>query len=432
MYKIYLWVLLLGFTCFIGAMEQEDSTLKEQPQLRSMCIQKIAAYLLEDLKAGRKPTWFNKLLPVELTEPIKELILKEYSTEICAHFITSDSTFHHRSSFFYDDRVVSVATSSDNSFIVTRTYDNTIRLWSLKKGNNYKSIYSFEFDSKSCGKVDFVAISSDNRFIIAASDRLIKIWETKTKQLLHTLNATEDIEISSIAISTDNTFLAVAFEQNIVRIFDIETGNCLHRLVHKDVTGTNTQLVAISSDNQFVIIGIDGKIKSWNLNTNECFESAKISFMNSMSLSNDNNFMVTTGYADWHLGELNVFDYRKNSQLSITIPRILKNADTLVSAIAISSDSKFFVTGCRDKTIRIWDLETCKCIYTIVNRRREDNLIPYYDGAVNSVAISSDNKYIIAGFGDGTCKLWSIPFGYDLATIISKIGERKPSSCTIS
>ncbi|MFM7368331.1 MAG: WD40 repeat domain-containing protein, partial [Sphaerospermopsis kisseleviana] len=58
-----------------------------------------------------------------------------------------------------------------------------------------------------------------------------------------------------------------------------------------------------------------------------------------------------------------------------------------VSSVAISPDHEILVSGCADKTINIWNLQTGKLIRTLTG-----NL-----GAVSSVAISPDSNFLAVG-----------------------------------
>ncbi len=65
-------------------------------------------------------------------------------------------------------------------------------------------------------------------------------------------------------------------------------------------------------------------------------------------------------------------------------------------SVAISSDNKFIVSGSRDYTIRVWDRE----LGAKIRELKGHNWI------VDSVVISSDNKYIVSGSSDKTIIVW--------------------------
>ncbi len=67
-----------------------------------------------------------------------------------------------------------------------------------------------------------------------------------------------------------------------------------------------------------------------------------------------------------------------------------------MNSITISSDNKFIVSGSEDKTIRVWDRESGTQIQELKG----------HNFSVNSVAISSDNKFIVSGSDDKTIRVW--------------------------
>ena len=76
----------------------------------------------------------------------------------------------------------------------------------------------------------------------------------------------------------------------------------------------------------------------------------------------------------------------------------------IVYSVAFSADGKRIVSGCRDKTIRIWDVETGKELQK-------------YEGhsySVISVAFSADEKRIFSGSEDKTVRIWNVETGKEL------------------
>ena len=64
--------------------------------------------------------------------------------------------------------------------------------------------------------------------------------------------------------------------------------------------------------------------------------------------------------------------------------------------------NKFVVSGSDDKTVRIWETATGKCLQ-IIERSFRFRVMEY--------AISSDDKFIVSGSDDKTVRIWEAETG---------------------
>ena len=77
------------------------------------------------------------------------------------------------------------------------------------------------------------------------------------------------------------------------------------------------------------------------------------------------------------------------------------------SAVALSSDGRYALSGTQAGNIILWDVATGRRLHSV----KADSGFSYLPGPglVISVAFSPDGKYALSGGWDGTVKLWSIP-----------------------
>ncbi|MDF5725663.1 MAG: WD40 repeat domain-containing protein [Rhizonema sp. PD37] len=90
-----------------------------------------------------------------------------------------------------------------------------------------------------------------------------------------------------------------------------------------------------------------------------------------------------------------------------------------ISSIAICSDTQSLVSGCADKTIKVWNVNTGKAIRTLSQSLAE----------VSSVAVSPDGNLLAVGSCDSprsNVKVWHISTGKLLHTLL---GHQKPVNC---
>ena len=74
-----------------------------------------------------------------------------------------------------------------------------------------------------------------------------------------------------------------------------------------------------------------------------------------------------------------------------------------VSAVAISADGKFAVSGSWDKTLKVWDL---------AGRQQLRELAGH--ASVEAVAIAPDGQFAVSASDDKTLKVWDLALGKEL------------------
>ncbi len=77
-----------------------------------------------------------------------------------------------------------------------------------------------------------------------------------------------------------------------------------------------------------------------------------------------------------------------------------------VTTLTIIPDGKYLISGSDDKTIKVWNLET---------RERRFTLIGHED-SVNTISVTPDGKYLISGSKDKTIKIWNLETREDIFT----------------
>ncbi|MBF2066985.1 MAG: WD40 repeat domain-containing protein [Calothrix sp. C42_A2020_038] len=87
-----------------------------------------------------------------------------------------------------------------------------------------------------------------------------------------------------------------------------------------------------------------------------------------------------------------------------------------VTSVVISPDGQRIVSGCADKTVKVWNLHTGKVIRTITG----------HSGEISSVAVSPDGNFLAVGISDtprSNVKVWHLETGKLIHTLL---GHNKP------
>ncbi|KAF5337774.1 hypothetical protein D9758_016623 [Tetrapyrgos nigripes] len=91
-----------------------------------------------------------------------------------------------------------------------------------------------------------------------------------------------------------------------------------------------------------------------------------------------------------------------------------------VLSVAYSPDGKYVISASRDKTIRIWNVQTGQQIKCLMGHK----------DTVRSVVYSPDGRYIISGSDDGTIRLWDAEVGKQIGNSFKHMDQVISVACS--
>ena len=244
----------------------------------------------------------------------------------------------------------SVTFSSDGTILASGGDSQRARLWDVETG---RFLGTF---SGHTGSISAVAFSPDDSMLASASrDKTVRLWEIRKGEqlligeLLKTLEG-HFSDVSSVAFSPDGMVLASGSKDKTIRLWDVQTGNLLNTLLGH--TG-DVQTVLFSPDGNSLVSGCcwsgnwNGKLCLWNTQTGELLLMLDHETVAAVTFSPDGS-IITYANDD----TIYLFDI-----LSKNVITMLKGHTNVVESLTFSSDGKTLVSGSRDGTILIWDLE---------------------------------------------------------------------------
>jgi WD40 repeat protein len=284
-------------------------------------------------------------------------------------------------------------------------------------------------------KVNCLAMSSCGRFILSGSDDCgIFVWNIKKKKFYGLIEVMSPV--IKFAISKDGWNIAVASEDQVIRVFNVYRRRLEGCLVgHTNVV----KCILYSRDgNKLISAAHDFKIKVWNVTTLRAeFEIyvGHLVIIESLAVSKNLRYIVP-GYRN---GNIAIWDTGTRSQISC-----FEGHTNWVTCLLLTRHNKFLISGSLDLSIRIWDLRKaqlqCKLmghknsIYSFVLTRDEKHLISAsadfsiriwsldsykqvsiiegHSSCVNDVAVTQNDRYIVSASGgvmtDHTVRLWGL------------------------
>ena len=245
----------------------------------------------------------------------------------------------------------SVAFSSDGTILASGGESQKARLWDVETG---RFLGTFKGHTNTITSVD---LSPDGTILATGSrDTTIRFWEVRTGEMLligeqlHIL-AEHTHDVSSVAFSPDGKVLASGSKDSTVRLWEVKTGNLLKTL---DGHPGDVQNVVFSPDGNLLVSGCcwsgswDGKVCLWDTHTGELLLTLDNETVAAVTFSPDGSIITYANDDTIYLLDI----------LSENILTMLKGHTDVVDSLAYSSDGKTLVSGSRDGSILIWDLET--------------------------------------------------------------------------
>ncbi len=376
---------------------------------------------------------FTALSDFTISPDEKKIITTTYSGVITIWNIYNGKCEHLS---YHDGTFSSAILSSDQKYIIA-VADKEIHTIDITTGECIKrvpiastySIFRFEW-------------SPNGKYLAAITNHDIVIMDTDTGKSIKTLKGHKN-DVYEIIFSKNNKYVLSRseirnidmFEYDQIKLWEIETGKCIHTFDNYKGGdfNPNCEQIALSTK--------DGKtIDLWDINTKQVIKSFYGENIYSLHFdgTGKNIFYLTEGgYVGWNI--INDFWYRykdvyenevylcktnsthlfyNNSFYSeretITIFPIPSIEDNIFSipkphypnAIA-SKDCKSILT-CYDNALHLID----------INSKDYINFAGHSDD-IMEMDISYDNKYIVSHSRDKTIRLWDVPTGECLKVILS-------------
>jgi WD40 repeat protein len=304
----------------------------------------------------------------------------------------------------HEDRVNAVAVSLDGRQALSGSDDRTLKLWDLQTGALLRTFAGHEHG------VDAVAISPDGRYALSGSeDRTVKLWDLVTSQLPPVSNGHEG-PVYAVAVSPDGRQALSGSRDHTLRLWDLGTGQLLRSLAGHD---SAVSAIAISADGRQALSGsYDRTLRLWDLQTGQPLRTltGHGDGVNAVAVSHDGCHALS-GSSD---KTLRLWDLQRGQQIQLytrTIGlsnlrgfqdmEVLLSHSHWINAVAITSDSRWALSGSHDRTLKVWDLRTGELVRSVFG----------HTGTVYAVAVSPDNRSALSGSEDRTLKLWDLETG---------------------
>jgi len=332
----------------------------------------------------------------------------------------------------HDSKVETVAMSED--WLVTRG-ENKVHLWELAAKHPEASPIPLGDDDQSFSSL---AVSDNGRWLVTSGTRL-EMWDLKARNPASspTLLQESADRIDYLDLTADGRWLATRDSSGEVRIWDLTSnsmdfqtlpGKFSRVLVSGAgnwVVGTQTQslrvwklddlsadpmiltgeelgVLAICPNGRWLAAGTGGRVLGlWDLTGKEVQASKRsVDFLRGGGVQrlrftpDSQSLFVSVGYATRiHRVALSEPASSLSRRTSLT------GHNSAINSLATSSDGRWLVSGGRDGTARFWDLQSTQLSAAQVFRVHD---------AVSSLSLHKGGRWLATVGEDGTAKLWDL------------------------
>ncbi|KAJ3133065.1 hypothetical protein HK100_004681 [Physocladia obscura] len=250
----------------------------------------------------------------------------------------------------HTDGIMSMQFNDCKQRFVTGGHDNIIRVWDAETN---KCIKELTGHTQGVSGVQF-----DDQIIISCSlDRTVRIWSMKTFEMIRTFDNFRD---GVVCLHFVDELLATGCADATIRIINLHTGKFFHLRGHTDWVNK----VQIYKKEYLFSCSDDRSVRMWDIATKT----------------------VVREFVGHH-------DQVQSLSISLPVPRSAR------ASIESLGGSPKLVTGSTDKFVKVWDIETGKCLHTLYGHE---------DGVM---CVASDTLRVVSGSHDDTVIVWDLESG---------------------
>jgi guanine nucleotide-binding protein subunit beta-2-like 1 protein len=291
--------------------------------------------------------------------------------------------------------------SQAGEILVSGSRDKTLIIWNLaeKEDGNY----GVPFRSLT-GHNNFVSdltISNDNFYVISSSwDKTMRLWDIRYGTCIKRFASAGDKEIHSVTFSSDNRQIISGGSLRDLRIWNT-VGQCKVKNDKNNHNGwvSKVRYSSSSKNPYFASAGRDGRLKIWN-NLFKLYASIKAheNYINALAISTNSRYLATGGRDQ----EVKIWDYANLSEAHTTY-----KVDSEVYDLAFNNQFEWLAVALDGKVV-IFDINNKEKAIAVqaltpVNGHEEFKL-----PKATSLKWSTDSTKLYVGCSDGHIRVYGI------------------------
>jgi WD40 repeat protein/tRNA A-37 threonylcarbamoyl transferase component Bud32 len=256
-------------------------------------------------------------------------------------------------------------------------------------------------------EISSVAFSPDGeRLASAGGDRTIKVRNSRTGQVVKTLDAQANV-VYSVAFHPGGNHLAAACSDRWVKVWDVTTAEQVFSCPGTASPGNGSSyVVAFSPDGRRLATGSEGIVSIWDWRDRQRLrilpghEKMPIS----VAFSLDGRRLASSSWS----GDVMIWDAQTGERLHIS-----SGHRQPVSALAFSPDGRRLVSASFDRHLIVWDATTGRQLHAFRG----------HDGLILGIASSPDGLRLASVGEDKMVCLWEAGSGREVLSLRGHTGS---------
>jgi len=280
--------------------------------------------------------------------------------------------------------VSALALTSDGRHVVSGSDDRTVKVWDLSRMAARDVPQHTDWVQK-------VVISSDRKRVVSASiDGTAKVWNFHTYQEQTTLMGhTQGVFV--LDISPDARFAVTASTDYTTRVWDITDGSERFWMVDEEMHGSSWWSLTVSPDGRCAVLndGNSDEVLVWNLESGSQACRLPARSVKRVAFTPDGQELVTGGRD----GTIQIWDVDTWTERDS-----FTGQGGSVWGLMFSPDARRLITSSEDVALRVWRMDSGEVEWTWRGHK----------GHVNAVAVTPDGALVVSGGRDGSIKVWDL------------------------
>lgn len=280
----------------------------------------------------------------------------------------------------------------DGQHIISASLDGKLKLWHLKTGEIIRSFVD-------CGLVEWLIVLPDSdRLLSAAADGLLKIWNLNNGKLVRAMTNDSGL-LAGISLSSDGRHALLVSCSGSFSIWDLEKGEKLQELVN--LLPVAERAVIIPDKNRVICIEPDCRFGANKILKIRDLEDGQELF----TLGESSPLIEVLVTPRSRLVISATLDHQQQAQISLWKIETGKEQyryqidDAAINALAVTPDERLLIASTDLGSIRIWNLETCDELNTTLHA---------HDLPISQLSITPDGRQLLSSSLDGVIKVWDL------------------------